>query len=310
MELLREILDPEFLFRNAVDTSVLVGLAAPVVGAFLVLRRMIFLGVALPQISSTGIALALSLHVWYGHYDGGHGAEERVLAFIGSIGFALVAVCVLAFLDRHRRGSPEGRIGTAYVVSIAISILLLAKCPQAERGWLDLFKGQIFAIKTSDLVATAVTMLLVVGALLAFRNPLLLVSFDRDLALVLKRNVLFWDVLLYLLVGLAISVAVISVGPLMTFGFMLVPPLIAHLFAANMRQFILIASAIGGVIALAGFCVAYKYDLPGGPTDVALLGALYALVFTGKKMATMTRRWRMAKDAAETADATAVKGPL
>jgi ABC-type Mn2+/Zn2+ transport system permease subunit len=289
MELLREILDPAFLLRNSVYTSVLVGLACPLVGVFLVVRRMIFLGVALPQISSTGIALALSLHVWFGHYEGAHGSEERVLAFIGSIGFAVAAILILAFLERHGRGSSEGRIGTAYVVSIAVSILLLAKCPQAERGWLNLFKGEIIAISNADLIITAATMACVTGALVWFRRELLLVSFDRDLALVLGKSVLGWDVLLYLLVGLAISVAVISVGPLLTFGFMLVPPLTARLFARSMRQFALLAAGIGGISAFAGFCIAYRWDLPIGPTDVTLLGVLYAFAFVARKLADLRR---------------------
>src|SRR5664280_2330340 len=66
MESLRQILSPDFLLRNSVYTSVLVGFACPLVGVFLVLRRLVFMGVALPQISSTGVALALSLPLWLG----------------------------------------------------------------------------------------------------------------------------------------------------------------------------------------------------------------------------------------------------
>ena len=66
METLKEILSPDFLLRNSVYTSVLVGFACPLVGVFLVLRRLVFMGVALPQISSTGVALALSLPLWLG----------------------------------------------------------------------------------------------------------------------------------------------------------------------------------------------------------------------------------------------------
>ncbi|MEW6304272.1 MAG: metal ABC transporter permease [Verrucomicrobiota bacterium] len=284
MSLLREILSPDFLLRNSVYVSLLIGFACPVIGVFLVLRRMIFLGVALPQISSTGVALALSLHVWYGHYDGAHGSGEKMLAFIGSIVFSVVAILWLAFLERRGRGMTEGRIGTAYVLALAASILLLAKCAQAERGWLELFKGQIIAIAKSDLHLALVTFALVLLVLLVFRKEFLLVSFDPEMALTLRKNVLFWDVLLYLLIGVTISVAVLTAGPLITFGFMLIPPLIAHLFAQNMRQFAIAASGIGGAAAFAGFCLAYQYDLPIGPTDVVLLGVVYALAFGVRKL--------------------------
>ena len=77
--------------------------------------------------------------------------------------------------------------------------------------------------------------------------------------------------------------AVLSVGPLVAFGFLLIPSLIAHLFARNMRQFALIASVIGGLTAFCGFCIAYRWDYPVGPSDVALLGVVYGLAFLGQK---------------------------
>ena len=72
MESLRQILSPDFLLCNSVYTSVLIGFACPLVGVFLVLRRLVFMGVALPQISSTGVAVALSIPFWLGAARGAH----------------------------------------------------------------------------------------------------------------------------------------------------------------------------------------------------------------------------------------------
>jgi ABC-type Mn2+/Zn2+ transport system permease subunit len=94
--------------------------------------------------------------------------------------------------------------------------------------------------------------------------------------MILGRNAVFWDVLLYLLIGLTVSMAVLSVGPLIAFGFLLIPALTAHLFARNMRQFTMLASLVGGAAAFFGFWIAYQWDMPVGPTDVVLLGLLYA----------------------------------
>src|ERR1039457_3249775 len=74
MESLRQILSPDFLLRNSVYTSVLIGFACPLVGVFLVLRRLVFMGVALPQISSTGVAIALCVPMWLGMNATAHGA--------------------------------------------------------------------------------------------------------------------------------------------------------------------------------------------------------------------------------------------
>ena len=277
MEIICQIFSPDFLLRNSIYTSVLVGLVCPLVGVFLVMRRLVFMGVALPQISSTGVAIALSLPLWFGFNLSEHSSHSaHMLAFIGSITFSLTAILILAFLERRGRGQPEGRLGTAYVVAAAMSILLLSKNPYGEIGWLDMMKGEVIAISNFDLGLTAATLTLVIAVMGLFHRELLLVSFDREMAIILRKNVIFWDVLLYLLIGMTVSMAVLSVGPLIAFGFLLIPALSAHMVARNMRQFIVLASLIGGLSAFLGFCIAYKFDLPVGPTDVVLLGFLYA----------------------------------
>ena len=241
------------------------------------MRRLVFMGVALPQISSTGVAVALSLPLWFGFKLSRHGPESaHALAFFGSMVFSLAAILVLAFLERRGRGLPEGRLGTVYVVSAALSILLLSANPYGEVGWLDMLKGEVITISNFDLELTAATLAFVLAALGLFHKELLLVSFDREMALILGKNVVFWDVLLYLLIGLTVSMAVLSVGPLIAFGFLLVPALTAHIFARTMRQFMAAASLIGGIAAFLGFWIAYRSDMPVGPTDVVLLGIIYA----------------------------------
>ena len=278
METLYQILSPDFLLRNSVYASVLIGFTCPLVGVFLVMRRLVFMGVALPQISSTGIAIALSLPLWFGFKLADHGSQSaHALAFVGSTIFSLTAILVLAFLERRGRGLPEGRLGAAYVVASALSILLLSKNPYGEIGWLDLLKGEVITVSNFDLVLTAATLTLVLAMLGLFHKELLLVSFDREMATILGKNVVFWDVLLYLLIGLTVSMAVLSVGPLIAFGFLLIPALMAHLFARNMRAFTTLASLIGGTAAFLGFWIAYQWDLPVGPTDVVLLGVFYAI---------------------------------
>ena len=291
MESFLHILSPDFLLRDSVYTSILIGLACPLVGVFLVLRRLVFMGVALPQVSSAGVALALSLPVWFSAgtaFSGSH--SEHMLAFLGSLVFSLAAILVLAFLERRGRGMPEGRMGTAYVVAAALSILVLSKNRFAEIGWLDLLKGEVITISNFDLALTAIALAAVLLVLGLFHKELLLVSFDRDMATTLRKNIMFWETLLYLLIGLTVSVAVLSVGPLIAFGFLLIPALIAHLFARNMRQFALIASLLGGAAAFIGFWLAYQWDLPVGPTDVVLLGLVYAAAWILHPRSTSSRR--------------------
>jgi len=289
METLKEILSPDFLLRNSVYTSVLIGFACPLVGVFLVLRRLVFMGVALPQISSTGVAIALSVPFWLGWKPEHAAHSEHVIAFAGSMLFSLAAIFALAFLERRGRGLPESRLGTAYVVAAALSILLLSKNRYAEVGWLDLMKGEIITVDNFDLAFTAITLAGVLLVLALFHKEILFASFDRAMAATLGKNVLLWDVLLYLLIGVTVSMAVLSVGPLISFGFLLIPALTAHLFARNMKWFVILASLLGGVSAFLGFWLAYQWDWPIGPTEVVLLGVIYALAVVVQKITALLR---------------------
>ncbi len=294
MDTLLEILSPDFLLRNAFHENLLVGLCCPLIGLFLVFRRLAFLGVALPQVSTVGIAFALSplgvqvasfLHILAGHGDSTeiHATEQQLLALLGSVTATLIAVIVLAVLERRGRGVVEGRLGTVYVVASAAAILLIAKNPQAERGYLNLLKGEIIAVSNHELHLTFFIFAAVLTTLFVFKREILLVSIDPDMALTLRKNLLAWDLLLYILIGFTISVAVFSVGPLVAFGFLLIPPLTAHLFGLQLRQFALFSSITGLTCALLGFWVAYRFDLPVGPTDVVLLGLVYTIAFIVKR---------------------------
>ena len=287
MELLREVFSPDFLLRNSLYVGLLIGLVCPLVGTYLVLRRLVFMGVALPQISSCGIAFAFALHAWHlvPHLDG---SSENALAFGGSTIFTLLALFVLTFLQRRHSGLAEARIGTAYVLAGAFSILLLVKNPYGEHGLLDRLRGEIIAVSNADLLMTAVVFAVVSGALVLFRKEFLLVSFDPEMATTLRKNVLSWDGLLFLLIGVTVSMSVLSVGPLVTFGFLLIPPLIARALARNMKQLAIIGSVVGVLSAAGGFCLAYQLDVPVGPTDVALLGVIYLVVSVGQAV------WRRA----------------
>jgi ABC-type Mn2+/Zn2+ transport system permease subunit len=290
MEIIREVLSPDYPLRYSVYVSLLIGMVCPLIGNYLVLRRLVFMGVALPQISSCGIAFAFALHARHivPHLED---SSEHTLAFGGSMVFTLIALLTLTLLQRRfSSGLAEARIGTAYVLAGAWSILLLVKNPYGEHGLLDRLRGEIIAVSQMDFITTAASFGVVTLLLLLFRKEFLLVSFDSELALTLRKHVLGWDGLLFLLIGITISMAVLSAGPLVTFGFLLLPPLIARQLARNMTQFAVIGSVVGGTCAFAGFCLADRWDVPVGPTDVALLGGIYLL--TGSIKAALRFRAR------------------
>jgi ABC-type Mn2+/Zn2+ transport system permease subunit len=263
-----EIFSPSFLLFPALLGSAILALVCPLVGAHLILRRRVFLGLTLPQIAASGVAFTF----WVYHYAGlthGNGGE-RLLAIAGSLLCTFIGMGLLAYLDRHAAGSPEGRLAAAYALASALTILFVVFNPAGELEILNLLKGEVIALSQGELKLLAATYGVVLMGLVLFRREFLLTSFDPDLAFLLTGGGVPWSALLYLLCGLSIAVGVIMAGPLLIFGFMVLPPLSARPFARGIAAFFTLSSLIGLSTAALGFYLSIVLDLPLGPTDVAL----------------------------------------
>jgi ABC-type Mn2+/Zn2+ transport system permease subunit len=230
---------------------------------------MILLGVALPQLSAAGIAFSFLV---YRTAVGAHAhgtTSERLLAMVGSFGFTLAGLLVLAAFERLGRHTLEARIGVTYAVAAAATLLFLSFDPWGDAEMVNLLKGDIVATSGTSLRLLGTVLGAVAVVLALFRKELLLVSFDRDLAIVFGKRVGLWDVLLYLVIGVTISLGVMTAGPLVTFGFLVLPPLAARAVTRRMPAFSLAASLIGATAAFTGFYCAYRFDLPLGAAQVA-----------------------------------------
>src|SRR2546426_468914 len=283
MDTLLEILNPSFLLRNALYGGLVIGLVAPLVGVFLLARRLVFIGITLPQVSTAGVAAAFVWHTYF-HGHQSRDVSDFMLALVGSTILTFAVILGLAFLERRGRGLGEGRIGMLYAIAGAVTILLLASDRVTEIGVLGLLKGEIIAIPDTELRI----LMLGYGAILAlvtiFHKELVLVAVDREMAISLGKRVALWDLVLFGIIGVAISLGVLVVGPLVIFGFLIVPPMIAGRLAIGMPDLSIVAALVGAGIALVGFAAAYRLDWPTGPTDVALAGVVLAVVMTWQAM--------------------------
>jgi len=197
---------------------------------------------------------------------------------LGSSGFTLGGLLVLAAFERRGRETVEARIGATYGIAGALTILFLAADPHGEAQMVNLLKGDLLATTGTGLTVLTAVFGAVVAVLFAFRKEFLLVSFDRDLAIVFGKRAGVWDALLYLLSGVTISFGVMTAGPIVTFGFLVIPPLTARLLTRHMIAFSLASAAIGAVTAFAGFYCAYRFDLPLGPAEVAVASLVLAVI--------------------------------
>src|SRR5687767_230387 len=261
------------LFKDALFGALIMALACSVLGVYVVLRRIVFVGAALAQLSSAGIALGLFL---YGLGIGGELTHHPVaMALIVTIAGAMF----FGFGSTGRAGvPPDATIGVAYAVAAAAGILLIAKAKTGEAH--DIFlQGNILGITRLDTVilsAVAVPVLLVHAL---FYKEFLFVSFDRETARTLGYNVRFWNLLLYFTLGVVIAYAMQFAGVMLVFNFLVLPAVTGLLLARSMGGIFAIAIGSALLAALIGFALSVPFDLPSGPTIIAVSGALALLAW-------------------------------
>lgn len=279
------IFETHFLLHNALWGSIAVGLFCPVIGVYFMLRRMVLLGVALPQISAAGIALAFFAQgmglTWTLHPGE---TNDKILALGGSVIVTLLAIVVLTVLERRRQGSSESRIGAAFAMAYAAAILLVSTNPFGKIELLQMLHGEIIVVTPQDLHILLGVFAILGAALAVLNRQFILVSFDRDAAQVMGKNVLAWDALLFGMIGIALSVSVLIVGPMLTFAYLIIPPLAGRRFCSRIPTFFIFSSLSGGVSAILGFYASYRYDWPLGPTEILVASLLLLGSFLIKKV--------------------------
>ncbi len=284
MQTFLEILNPSFLLFPALLGSSVLGLVCPLVGAYLILRRTVFLGLTLPQIAGAGVAFAFWLHQM--GLLSNMGGSERTVGMVGSLLFTFFGMGLLGYLEHRGKGLGEGRLAAAYSLAGALTILFIVFNPAGEVEILSLLKGEVIALSRTEIKILLGVFGLVLAGMLLFRREFLLASFDRDLAFLLKGGNLFWDITLYLLAGLSIAIGVIMAGPLLIFGFLVLPPLAARPLVRGMTSFLSLSSLLGMLMAFFGFYLSIRLDLPLGPTDVTLGCGLVFLAYGLSRVST------------------------
>jgi zinc transport system permease protein len=245
------------------------------IGIWVVGRREIFLGAAVSQASTLGIALALSLGAW----SEAPWAESEGVAAGLAITAAVATALVSARGGGQGRESAEAIVAWIFLLSASLPTLLLARSPHGLEEIHRLSFSTLLGAQPMDL-ALLVT-LLVASAVAAWRlrDPLLLSALDPETAAALgvprRRLVVGVAIWLGLCVGFAMRVS----GMLYAFGCLVLPVLVARRIAKESRPLFWMAPAVALAAALPGFVMAHVVDVPPAQMTVTLLCAALGLAW-------------------------------
>lgn len=248
--------------RMAIGAGLLVGVMASYLGVWVVLRRVVFVGIALAQVATLGVALSFYVP-W----------PPLPLALIAT----LAAAWFLSDAGERTRIPREAGIGAVYVASAAASILLVAKSAQGETHVLGLLFGNILTVTAGDLLGLAGVAVAVLGLHLGFAKEILFVSFDPETARAAGYRVRGWNLLFDVTLALAIAMSIRVAGALLVFSFLVQPAMVGLRLSTGLRGTFLWALGSAAVATLAGVAISLTADLPTGPAIVAVQSGLVLL---------------------------------
>jgi len=274
MEFLLEPLSYPFFVR-ALVAAVLVGTVCSVVGTYVVLRGLAFIGDAIGHAAFPGVVIAFMLQVPF---------------YLGAAVAAISTALTIGFVTRRTTLRPDTTIGVLFAGTFALGIFLFS----AIEGYVaDLFSflvGNILFISFADLVGLLILGGLILAAVALLWKELLYSTFDPLGAAASGLPVARLEYLLLILVALTIVVSVQAVGIILVVAMLVTPAATAQLLTARFARLMGLAVAFGVGGAVVGLYLSYWLDVASGASIVLVETALFVLVLAFNSRGGLLRR--------------------
>jgi ABC-type Mn2+/Zn2+ transport system permease subunit len=263
------------LFHNAYLAGWLIAVLLALIGVVVVARDQIFIGAAVSQASTLGIAAGMRA---------GDLAGVGALAWMRADGFlsaTAVVFSALAALVTTRGGalghiSHEALTGWVFLLSASLAILVVSNSAHGLEEIHRLVSSSIISATAADLWIFGGLAAVTAAVLVVAHRRLLLIAMDPPMAAAVGLRVGRWSGAISLWLGVAVGLSIRCAGVLYAFGSLVLPALLARDVCREVRPMFVVAPVIGVATAAAGFVVAHHYDYPPGQMTVALQCVLLA----------------------------------
>jgi ABC-type Mn2+/Zn2+ transport system permease subunit len=271
-----EAFDAEFMQR-ALLAGLLAAVATSMVGTWVVLRGLTFLGDALAHGVVPGLALAL---LW--------GFSPIAGAFVA----ALIMSGAVTLVTRRARVREDTGIGLLFVGMLALGVVIISRSGDFKTDVTAVLFGDVLTVGPDDLRGQAVGAAVVLVASLVFYRPFLALAFNHDKASTLGMRPGLAHAALMTLLAAAIVASFQAIGTLLVFGLLIGPPATAGLLVRRVPLMMVTAVALGALAVVVGLTVSFHHDTAGGATIAGLAVAEFFVVLAAQEL---TRALRLAR---------------
>jgi zinc/manganese transport system permease protein len=244
--------------------SIITGLFLSYLGVHVVGRGIVFVDLALGQVSSLGGAFAVFV---------GYGLTTIPLIF------TLIAAFLISMIDiLDKRLKLEAIIGIIYAFSSAATVMLISKTPHGDSDIQEVLFGNILSVNKQEMTITCIVFGALILLHLIFQKKFFALTESYEIGKIEKKGFNIWNFLFYISIGLSIVFAVKISGVIPVFSYLIIPSVCAIMLAKSNKAVVIIAMLVSFLGSFIGLNVSFHFDFPAGSSIVASLGSIFVLV--------------------------------
>jgi ABC-type Mn2+/Zn2+ transport system permease subunit len=257
-------------FVNGLLVATLSGALCGLVGVYVVLKGMSYIGHGLSHAIFGGFAASALLGVNF---------------FLGAGAWGFAAAMMINGVTRRRSIGSDAAIGVITTASFAIGVALIKRYGSGGKNPDSLLFGQILGVSDADVWLLAAVMVVAVLVVFFLYRPLLFSTFDPEVAEVSGVATARVDALLTLVLAASILATMTVLGVTLVAATLVIPAVVARMLTDSFGRMLLLATVIGAACGFVGMNLSYHLDIPSGPMIVLTGSGLFAVVFaaTGRR---------------------------
>ncbi len=257
----------DFMSR-ALLVSVLVGIMCPVLGAYVVVRGLGFMGDAMAHSVLPGMVIAFLV---------------GVSPFFGLVPTAIAVALLIGYLTKQSGLSEDTSIGILFAGLFALGLAMLTAARGLPVNLEDILLGQVLGVSNGDVAVTMALAVGVVALLYALHKEMVFASFDPMGAAVIGLPTQMLDYILLVLLAIVIVIALQAVGIVLVISMLITPAAAAQLLIRRFTWAMVAGALIGAVSAVTGLYLSFHYNLASGPAMALVATGFFILAAVCKQ---------------------------
>ncbi len=256
--------DNPFMYR-ALVACIGISFICPILGVFLLLRRMSLMGDAIAHAILPGVALGFMLG----------GMSVLSMAFGGLIA-GLVVTILAGLVSRYTDIKEDASFAGFYLLALAIGVIIISKSG-TNLDLIHILFGSLLAVDKFSLIVLAIIISFSLIVLAVIVRPLVVDIFDKNLLKSYKVNAQWYHLVFMFLVVINLVIDFQILGTILVVGLMMLPASCAKLLAKSLNSMLIIAILASLISSCSGIVLSYYYDLATGPAIILVNGGIYLL---------------------------------